>query len=130
MADLTREQITALSELELDVAVGTRVMGWENVPEGSVRQLKGTGWYRHPDKPGEYCGMFEDYSTDANAARLVLAEIERRGLWINLINSLLDLGVFQRKAEWYANDIWTALNVAPAAICRAALLAVLPEGGE
>lgn len=121
---MTRDEILALEGRELDKAVAVSLMGFEPVPDGSVRQLRGPGWYRNLSDPTCFVSGFEDYSSDANAARLVLAEVERRGKVKEYTLALCSLKGYEPDEYWTPIDIWRMMTATPAQICRAALLAV------
>ena len=71
----------------------------------------------------------ERNSSDANAARLVLAEIERRGLIDRYVGELYALlGADLSIADFTTLEVWRFHTALPEAICRAALKAV--RGGK
>lgn len=128
---MTRDEILALDGRELDAAVGQIMFGWEPVPDGTVPGLRGIGWYKHAHEPGAYVCGFDEYSSDRNAARLVLAEVERRGDEYAMVRvlrvvepSLPDVGL-----EYGEIQVWQVLRLTPKQLCQAALLAVC-EGKE
>ena len=111
----------AYTLIQPDVVAGIGAMG----DASSV----GYEWVDAPDSTqgsiSDYCA---DYSTDANACRLMEAEIERRGLYAGYIDALATfLDLCPAGAWWYFNDLEAfRLMTTPLDLkCRAALLAVM-----
>ena len=98
---MTREAILALTGRELDAAVAEQVMG---IKEPSY--------------------FVPCYSTDANACRLMEAEIERRGVISAYVRELRYLVL---KIAWHTNgsSIFKLMSAPLDQKCRAALLSVL-----
>ena len=114
--------IDALSPRELDAAVAEVVMRWK-------RETRPDGW----TMPNYYwSNSANHWSTDANRAREVEAEIERRGLVPEYIIALSRLFNFGDVYSWTdaRMDVLTArlflfATATPAQRCRAALKAVM-----
>ncbi len=115
---MTREEIMALEGRELDAAVAEKVMG------RTVRPSVSSVGFWEIESPVSY---FEGqhYSTDHNAARLVLAEIEKRGLDVTFVGVLEDIIWPEPVGIDEVGVAWGLLNATPAQICRAALLSCM-----
>lgn len=121
---MTKDEILGMEAgLELDAAI-TRFMGWERVTE--------TSHYAY--RPGCHTysifelTVFPNYSTDIKAAWEVVEKM-MPDICINY------LGGFNSSAQegWHAciKDIHVfGCKTAPEAICKAALLVMLDEGGQ
>lgn len=143
---MTRDEILALDGRELDAAVAEKVMLFRVDQDESGRsfilsevnyKLFGLSiiwsqrgeWYRVTGAKDELfpkAELVKRYSSDANAARLVLAEVEGRGDEYAMVRalrvvepSLPDVGL-----EYGEIQVWQVLRLAPKQICQAALLAV------
>lgn len=111
---MTREEILGLEGRELDAAVAKSVMGDStHRTDGGVLVVFGTNV------------VVPHFSFDANAARLVLAEVERRGLHAAFIDALEDLIWPDPVDIPEAMGAWGFLTATPAQICRAALLSCM-----
>jgi len=147
---MTRTDVLALEGRELDAAVAEKVMGWDIrkdqtgmsfVLHEQVYEISGLSiiwsqrdeYYRiieGVEKVFPRAEMVSRYSSDRNAVALVLAEIERRGLNTAFLDELEDI-LWPDPIDLSEGDAAMGyLNAPPDAICKAALLAVLPEGGE
>ena len=116
---MTRDDILALTGRELDAAVAKNVMGLDIETFNGITSCK--------DKtPTGYVTWRQvcRYSSDRNAAALVLAEIERRGLCYAFCRRFVQVGPTPDR-DYEVQ--WACLTASPADICRAALLAVEGE---
>lgn len=127
MAQMTREEILKLTGREFNAVVAERVMGWhaavwpdhgwpgatpntwldaQNEPRWSIhRNSEGPGW---------------SPSTEANAAREVLREMEKRNLRVRCLAAFKSLMERPEGWEWE----WDLFVARPRDISVAALLAV------
>lgn len=103
---MSRDEILALSGRELDAAVAEKVMR----TSADLMQI----------------GAYSEFSTDANAARLVLAEVERRGDEYALVRGLrvVEPSLPDVTLEYGEHQVWDVLKLTPKQLCHAALLAV------
>ena len=79
-----------LTGRELDAAIAVEVFGMV-VTGPTTHPMLGPGWF-WDERDKSASADPEPYSTDANAARLVLAEIERRGLnaaFLDVLDNIL-----------------------------------------
>jgi hypothetical protein len=119
---MTRDEILALTAgREADAVAHRTVFNEEPIPstgwitgEYSVRDSDGLCWMPH-------------YTTCRNAAAMVLAEVERRDFWWELIEVLREQAA-GGKCIAAQTECWRILNAIPLQLCQAALLA-LTEGG-
>lgn len=119
---MTRDEIMGLSGRELDKVVALSLFGpvvWST--DGMFLLFAdGQSWR----------GSVPHYSTDHNAARLVLAEVERRDVSCPFMRDLFRLLFGESEMGWIdtASIDWKQglgiLNATPTQICQAALLAV------
>ena len=152
---MTRETILAMTGRELDAAVAEQVMGqslnWHheqlfsvlNGDDGYLPEARfcndGRGIYMRCggcDLSGygnevdweQFCPTPEcpAYSTDANASRLMEAEIERRGLQAKYVRLLWPLvNGPECPPNFFASEVFGLMTAPLDQKCRAALLAVL-----
>jgi hypothetical protein len=125
---MDKADVMALAGRELDAAVAIHVMGMVLTGPTSHKYV-GAGWY-YDDRDKSVSADPPEYSTDANASALVLAQIERRGLREHMVDTLWDLLGLDDPDLGTHDEFWLYLTASPEAISRAALLACLPEGGE
>ena len=114
---MTRNEILALTGRELDESVLERVMGYKRSDSVVL-----SGWYALGS--AFLVSSVPRYSTDHNAARRVLAEIEKRGLDVTFVGALEDIIWPEPVGIDEVGVAWGLLNATPAQICQAALLAV------
>lgn len=103
---MTRAEIMALAGRELDKVVAWKVFGAD-------------GLALYAQQP--------PYFTDANAARLVLAEVERRGKIKPFCDALWGMRNMDAALS-VIDEMWACLTATPEQICRAALLAMEMDG--
>lgn len=140
--DLTgRERLPALPESEpeqVEVAkqrhefcktIAIEVLGWTmERREVIYNHRKWKDWDTWFNRDGVECVELPDFLRDYNAARLALAEIERRGLTEQFVDALEDL-IWPSPVEISEGAAAMGfLTATPEAICRAALSAV--RGGK
>lgn len=126
MSATEKLDIDTLTGRELDAAVAVEVMGWVYDPSEAI--VIGPH-YAAPN--GETHYICKAYSTDANAAREVEAEIERRGLVDRYVKIMVDdieppLGLskhFVNGLTWIG--LFKLITATPEQRCRAAYRAVM-----
>ena len=115
---MTHEEIKALSDRAIDAEIARAVMGWtEAICLNATARGKASPKER-------YWTTIHSYSTDANASRLVLEEIEKRGLQREFVEELCGIAGCGQWRDFPFGDVWLMLNAAPRATCEAALITV------
>lgn len=117
---MTRDEILALDGRKLDAAVAEKVMGLRLYRVGSRRPLC-------LDNPKGTLRPVPRYSSDANAARLVLAEVEKWGNEYALVRALrvVEPSLPNVGLEYGEIQVWQVLRLTPKQLCQAALLACM-----
>lgn len=91
-------------------------IGWKRDVEED-----GSIWWRTPEGLLSV-GDPPSFTTDHNAARLVLAEVERRALTTRFVSKLFKIN-WPRAIDDDPIDFWNVLNATPEQICEAAIAA-------
>ena len=123
---MTRDEIMKLKGWELDIVIAEKAMRWTCVMASDFSD-DGYSFKLWTSPDGKSNNSVPSYSTDRNAAALVLAEIERRGKIKLFCDALWDMRGMDAALS-VRDEMWVTITASPRDICRAALLAVHSDG--
>jgi hypothetical protein len=132
---MTREEILNMpAGREMDALIAKKVMGWSADPEGYWLDRKNeyadTGWGLFKQDETKNHPACKEYnpSADIRAAWEIVVAMEEKDIWFELANVVpnSDPIVYEAKFIGGRDGAYACEDTAPLAICRAALLAVMP----